>query len=84
MTVRHQISKILNAVSPRGLCDRCLAHILRCSQPHVNRMSRELVETSLFERRFDQCARCSRKRVASRSRTISAGVKTAPTLRLVN
>lgn len=84
MTVRRQIGEILHAVSPRSLCDDCLAAILRRNRKHVNHMSRALAETSLYERGLDHCSRCRKEKLATRSLTRGAGAKTAPILRLVN
>ena len=60
MTVLERVRDLIVRLSPRAVCDDCIAERLKITpRQHANHKTRELEKTARFDRRVGECALCA-------------------------
>lgn len=68
MTVLEQVRRLIVEVSPKALCDDCIALRLKLTvRQHANHKTRELAADNGFERRRDVCSGCGSVKLVIRA-----------------
>lgn len=67
MTDFEDVAELVVGMSPKAICDDCIAKKLRLSmRQHANHKTRELAELASFDRRTDTCSRCGAVKIVIR------------------
>lgn len=67
MAILDDVRALIQRLSPRAICDDCIAERLSLSvRQHANHKSRELAGTDGFERRKGICSLCDSEKLVIR------------------
>ena len=63
MTKKEEVAALLVRISPKALCDDCIADELELTvRQHANHKTRELAQESGFSRRKEKCPSCQKEK----------------------